>query len=234
MEKILKGLATAITDDEVVENSEIVMLHRWLTSIELPESGPVRELRELIDAVCADGIVTSKERSALLQFLKSLARHMPASDKGYEFEKYVLSRFDKHDYRIHEWRSDKFLRGWGGPPSNSSPDIELEHIQTGRRFAIECKYRTGLSNGKFMWATPRKRDNYIRYQQHNHTQVFVAFGLGGQPRDPAFFAVMPLIEIKYPGLFLRTLEPYRRNTNRLTLAEIEHPTRGSCVRQENS
>lgn len=229
MENVLKGLAKAIIRDGVVENEEIILLHQWLTSVDMPDTGPVRELRDLIDRICCDGVVTSKERIELLDFLKSCTKHIAPNEKGYDFEKYVLSRFDKRSYRLHEWRSDKYLRGWGGPPSNSSPDLELEHITSGRRFAIECKYRTGLSDGKFVWATPRKHENYVRYQQRNHIQVFVAFGLGGKPRSPALFAVIPLADIKYPGLFPSILERYKRSDDRLSLHEMEHPTRGSCL-----
>ena len=229
MENMLKGLATAIINDGDVDNDEIILLHRWLNSINIPSTGPAHDLRVLIDRVCADGEVTSAERRELLAFLKMVARHIPSSEKGYEFEKYVLSQFSKDEYRLQEWRGDKFLRGWGGPPSNSSPDLELEHIKSGDRFAIECKYRTYLNNKKFMWATPIKHRKYIAYQQKTHIPVYVAFGLGGEPTAPAFFAVMPLVAIQYPGLYIDVMAPYRRNGEGLTIDEIKHPTMGSRV-----
>ncbi len=224
MENMLKGLATAIIDDGVVDNEEIKLLHRWLISIDIPTAGPTQELRSMIDRVCADGKVTSAERRELLAFLKMIARHIPSSEKGYEFEKYVLSQFNKDQYRLHEWRGDKYLRGWGGPPSNSSPDLELEDKKSGERFAIECKYRTHLSDKKFMWTTPIKHRKYIAYQQKTHIPVYVAFGLSGEPMAPAFFAVMPLVAIQYPGLYIDVMAPYRRDGEGLTLDEIKHPT----------
>ena len=142
----------------------------------------------------------------------------------YEFEKYVLSQFNKDEYRLHEWRGDKYLRGWGGPPTNSSPDLELEHTKSGERFAVECKNRTHLSDKKFMWATPIKHRKYIAYQQKTHIPVYVAFGLGGEPMAPAFFAVMPLVAIQYPDLYIGRIAPYRRNGEGLRLDEIKHPT----------
>lgn len=223
MENMLKGLATAIIDDGVVDNEEIMMLHRWLNSIDVPTTGPAHELRALIDRVCADGKVTSAERRELLAFLRMIARHVPSSEKGYEFEKFVLSQFNKDEYRLHEWRGDKYLRGWGGPPSNSSPDLELEHSISGERFAVECKYRTHLSNKMFMWATPIKHRKYKAYQQKTHIPVYVAFGLGGVPAAPAFFTVMPLVAIQYPGLYIDIMAPYRRNGEGLALDEIKRP-----------
>jgi len=230
MDDELKGLAKAIIEDNVVEDNEIIMLLKWLATVDIPDSGPVRELRTLIDRICADEIVTSKERRELLSFLRIVARHTSSSEKGYEFEKYVLSQFSKHEYRLHEWRSDKYLRGWGGPPSNSNPDLELEHIQSGERLAVECKYRTHLSDKKFVWATPHKHKKYISFQQTTHIPVYVAFGLGGKPMAPAFFAVMPLVDIQYPGLYIDVMAPYRRNGEGLRLDEIKHPTIGSTLR----
>ena len=229
MENMLKGLATAIINDGVVDNDEIILLHRWLTSIDIPPTGPAHELRTLIDRVCADGIVTSSERRELLSFLKMIARHIPSSEKGYEFEKYVLSQFNKHDYDLLEWRGDKFLRNWGGPPSNSRPDLELIHKQTGERFAIECKYRTHLSEKKYVWATPIKHRKYASFQDSEKIDVFVAFGLGGQAAAPSLFAVMPLSAIKHPGLYIDIIEPYQRDGKGLRLEDIKHPTMGCRV-----
>ena len=230
MEAELKGLAKAIINDEVVENSEILLLHQWLSQTDIPRAGPLRDLRTLIDRVCADGTVTSAERAQLLSFLKAIARRMPPQEKGFVFEKYVLSRFNKYEYRLHEWRSDKYLRGWGWPTSNSRPDLELEHIQTGTRFAVECKYQTAKPSAFLVWTTPKKLDNYIRHQNEKPMPVFIAIGLGGEPSNPSAFYVAPLKCMKYPDVTIEYLKQFQRDDGRLTLDKIKHSTMGCRVR----
>jgi len=70
----LQGMAAAIIYDGVVENSEIVMLYKWLSEYG-PESHewPMKELKDLIEDICADRRVTPEERAQLFRFLKDFA-----------------------------------------------------------------------------------------------------------------------------------------------------------------
>lgn len=221
----LTGIAKAVIHDGVVENNEIIMMHEWLQEIDLPVNGPLSELRKLIDTICSDGEVSSKERIVLLQFLRNMARHVPSAEKGYDFEKYVLSRFDKKMFRLRAWRGDKHLRGWGSPISNSYPDLELEEIATGHKFAIECKYRKNLQADKFVWATPKKMSIYNSFQSEKNMIVFVAFGIGGKPSMPHFTAVMPLNSIKYAELYKSKLAPFQVSEEFLTLDYLRNMAR---------
>lgn len=70
----LQGLAAAVIFDGVVDNDEIVMLYKWLDQYrEESNEWPLKELKQLIEDICSDGIVTSHEREVLFGFLKSFA-----------------------------------------------------------------------------------------------------------------------------------------------------------------
>ena len=70
----LQGIAAAVIYDGVVENDEIVMLYQWLTQYEQEATEwPLKQLKDLIEKICADEIVTSEERIEIFNFLKSFA-----------------------------------------------------------------------------------------------------------------------------------------------------------------
>jgi NAD-dependent DNA ligase len=50
------------------------MLYEWLTQYaEESSEWPMKQLKQLIEDICADGVVTSEERSQLFRFLRNFA-----------------------------------------------------------------------------------------------------------------------------------------------------------------
>lgn len=128
---------------------------------------------------------------------------------GRDFEQFVITRFDNREYRLIEWRSDKFIHGWGGPESSRAPDILMEHIASGDRFAIECKFRSRASGNRLVWARPDQLDTYREYEVAQKIPVYVAIGLGGNPSEPENLFIIKLERMKFPDVLLYYLEKFR-------------------------
>lgn len=118
--------------------------------------------------------------------------------KGRQFEEWVVSQFPKPEYTIKEWRADKFKDGTYAE-STRYPDLEVElkWKNTTHLFAVECKYRSSISDG-FEWASQEKIDIYNKYAQDRHIPTFIIFGIGGSPSAPAEVIIVPLEKLQRP------------------------------------
>lgn len=128
---------------------------------------------------------------------------------GRDFEQFVITRFDNREYRLIEWRSDKYIQGWGGPESSRAPDILMEHVASGDRFSIECKFRSRASGNRLVWARPDQLESYREYEVAQKIPVYVAIGLGGSPSAPENLFIMKLERMKFPDVMLYYLENFR-------------------------
>lgn len=132
---------------------------------------------------------------------------------GREFEQFVITRFNNKEYRLLEWRSDKFIHGWGGPSSSRAPDLLMEHVPTRNRFAIECKFRSHANGNRLQWARPDQLQNYRDYETKENVPVFIAIGVGGEPHSPSSLFIMRLERMKFPYVMLYYLEQFRFPAN---------------------
>ena len=41
-----------------------------------------------------------------------------------------------------------------------NPDFVYKYMPTGEMFAVECKYRLGLNDGKLSWSYPKQLKRY--------------------------------------------------------------------------
>ncbi|HLY70824.1 MAG TPA: hypothetical protein VKR53_13925 [Puia sp.] len=117
-------------------------------------------------------------------------------EKGYDFEKFIVSRFQPEYFNILQWRSDKFVDG-RYPLSNLGPDLVFEYRSRSRtvRFAVECKWRSRFNNGFIKWAKDHQPRNYQDFQHKENIPVFVMLGVGNQPSLPAELYIIPLQDI---------------------------------------
>ena len=127
---------------------------------------------------------------------------------GRQFEEWVVSQFPKPEYTIKEWRADKFKDGTYAE-STRYPDLEVElkWKNTTHLFAVECKYRSSISDG-FEWTSQEKIDIYDKYEQDRHIPTFVIFGIGGTPSSPEEVIIAPLEKLQKPHVtekYLRSL-----------------------------
>jgi len=131
--------------------------------------------------------------------------------KGDDFEKYVVEKFNKPCFRLIEWRSDKMHNGVYAA-SSMLPDLEY-HFKTNTfdcYFAVECKWRASFFEGMIEWAKEYQLENYRRFSQEKQMEVFVLIGIGGQPSEPSSVYIVPLRHISSVFLHQNELQPYYR------------------------
>ena len=117
--------------------------------------------------------------------------------KGREFEDFVLELFDLNDtnaYSLLEWRSDKST-GVVNPVSNGYPDFVLEYKEgkKKKKFSVECKWRSYLPKRLTQpLIEPEQFERYKKYAAEKGQEVFIIFGVGGDPSMPEDLYIIPL------------------------------------------
>ena len=106
-------------------------------------------------------------------------------EKGIAFEKFIVSKFSKQQFKLLRWRSDKYVDGIYAS-ENRDPDLVFEYrSKTGCfRFAVECKWRSGFFEGNIQLAKPYQIINYHEFIFREKIPVFIALGIGGDPWMP--------------------------------------------------
>ncbi len=149
----------------------------------------------------------------------AVEKEKTAKEKGYAFENYVISKFDRKFFCLKDMRSDKGIKGFY-PESNKYPDLVLEYKPSSSQFAVECKWRADWwrredGEESIDWAGGDKKiQNYNEYAEKNKTPVFVVIGLGGEPEKPEHLFVAPLNALKYRYAKKSYLEKFiKRDSN---------------------
>jgi hypothetical protein len=132
--------------------------------------------------------------------------------KGYDFEKYVVSKFDRNYFTLIEWRSDKEHDGVY-PLNSLLPDMEWEYADSSHviPFAVECKWRSNFINREIEWAYPEQLKRYREYQDDECIQVYIIIGIGGEPINPGQVFIIPLEEISNSILYANSLNDYKKH-----------------------
>ena len=143
-----------------------------------------------------------------------------SAEKGFKFEKYVLSLFDleRYDkdkaaaYKIVLWTGDYGKNTCYKIETDSEPDLIIRHLESNIIFAVECKYRSRLYDDKIDVGKPRNLNNYKMYAYKNlDIPTFVVFGLGGQPDNPDQMFCVPIFKIKYFDTYINYFREYERD-----------------------
>lgn len=133
--------------------------------------------------------------------------------KGYQFEKYIVSKFDRNYFCLFFWNGDKRADGIY-PVTSSNPDLEYDYRDAGSiiSFAVECKWRSQFVNNQVQWAEHDQIEQYKRYERSSGRIVFVVLGVGGEPNDPQEMFTVPLSKIPrhMDMLTAEFLAPYKR------------------------
>jgi hypothetical protein len=127
-------------------------------------------------------------------------RYYDGYRKGSNFEKFVLSLFPENEWVIEDWTKDKSRRLRRQVESDKNPDLTVRSVKTGRRVAIECKFRSRPWINKFgitgiSW-NAYSHDSYKRYGEKENISVKVVFGLGGNPKSPERIFMVPLEKLE--------------------------------------
>lgn len=121
--------------------------------------------------------------------------------KGTRFEQYVSTLFPEPKFVIHDRTRDvsKFLNR--RVESDTHPDFVFRNTETGKSFAVECKWRARWAQGKEgdlgLWWNLPQWERYSSYQKESGTPVFVAFGIGGSPEKPNEVYFLELERLRY-------------------------------------
>lgn len=150
-------------------------------------------------------------KEAVKEGFKEVQLEAPPEKKGYEFEKYVVKKFDKTYFKILQWQSDKFHAGHF-PLNNLHPDMVFQYTdsRTTRKFAVECKWRAELFKGRVELARMDQLNNYKEFSNRERMPVFIVLGLGGTPTAPENVYVIPLDEIRSNCMNQKELDKYYR------------------------
>ncbi|TMI65369.1 MAG: hypothetical protein E6H07_05460 [Bacteroidetes bacterium] len=134
-------------------------------------------------------------------------------EKGFHFENYMVTLFNKRKFRLLEWRGDKIASNGVSPLSNSWPDLVFASLGKKKfHFAVECKWRKQFFEGGTDWADRYKIDSYLEYQRDKNMRVYVAIGVGGTASNPEKLFVTPLDHISmYPFVYQSRLIPFKKN-----------------------
>lgn len=159
-----------------------------------------------------ENIIAEKVTAAVMaKFSNVLVPGDVANNKGIEFEKYVVERFEPEYFRLKEWRSDKYHEGIYAD-SNRLPDLEYLYTDSRNQieFAVECKWRAKTDNGKLEWAKDYQFKTYKEYARERNITVFVIIGVGGQPSNPENLYIVPLRKVSTPVLSVWQLNKFRK------------------------
>lgn len=134
-------------------------------------------------------------------------------EKGFLFENYIVTLFNKRRFRLLEWRGDKIASNGVSPLSNSWPDLVFASLGKKKfHFAVECKWRKQFFEGGTDWADRYKIDSYLDYQRDKNMRVYVAIGVGGNASNPEKLFVTPLDHISmFPFVYQSRLIPFKKN-----------------------
>ena len=131
---------------------------------------------------------------------------------GQIFEEYVDDLFSKKYFVIVEKTHSTETNKQEYIESSMNPDFVYRYKPTGELFAVECKYRSYLIDGKLSWSNTKQLRRYREFQRERNIPVFIVIGLGGE--DVSVFDEMfciPLDEAKYPDLYPSVFIRYGRD-----------------------
>jgi len=133
--------------------------------------------------------------------------------KGQRFEECVINLFDEKYFFIIEETHNFAQNNKRYVESSLNPDYTLEYRHKGKkeRFAVECKFRSDLYQGKLKWSYPAQLKRYQDFEKERNIPVFIVVGLGGSDRCPDYMFCIPLKEAKYPALYQSVFEKFERD-----------------------
>jgi hypothetical protein len=127
--------------------------------------------------------------------------------KGELFENYVRAKiFPKSLYTLvhrthtHETNCEDFVE------SSLLPDFLFRCNASKKEFYVECKFRTNKMGEKYEWCKYYQLERYRALNEEKPTLLIL--GTGGQAGFPEKISLIPLVELRYTGLYPSFLDKY--------------------------
>jgi len=194
-------------------------------------------MSSLIQAVTADGVLTNKEKNmveqsaikydvdpkaafAQIDEILSSADNEAETEivdqekkKGDDFEKFIIKKFNKKFFTIKQWAGDKYVEGIFSEKTQQ-PDIIVEFNlgNYSKKVAIECKYRSSIFKGSVQFSYDDQLKRYKEFEQKEHTDVYIALGIGGKASNPEALYLIPLKSQDEPFITKHDLVKYKKET----------------------
>lgn len=130
---------------------------------------------------------------------------------GKEFEDYVAGLFGEQEWMIEDRSSDTAYKMGRRITGDLAYDWIVRHRRTGRRFIVQCKYRSRFYRDGIEVAKPFQLRHYRDYQRAKAWDYVVVLGVGGTPKAPEQLYLIPLERIRDTVLWRRELLPYARD-----------------------
>lgn len=130
--------------------------------------------------------------------------------KGREFEKYVVSLFDRNFFSIVHAQSDKSFDG-RHVETNQNPDfvLRLETNSGWANIGVECKYRSKVNkNYPIQFCEDYQLRNYQNFGYANEMNVFIVLGIGGTPSKPEEMYVFPIFDLRMNTMSYNALKSH--------------------------
>jgi hypothetical protein len=196
------------------------------------------ELNKVIEMAIADGVLTLNEKKLIKQIttekeldyneiIKNVEKQISElkidsetelidynEKNGYDFEKFIVQKFNKKYFHIKEWAGDKYVNGIYAD-TTPQPDIQLEFSfkqETGD-FSVECKWRQKLYKNGVEFATTEQLKRYRSFEKKQKNPVFIAIGIGGKAISPKQLYIIPLQEIDNNFIPIKELKKYEKKVN---------------------
>lgn len=128
-------------------------------------------------------------------FIFFIYRYYDGYRKGDLFENFVASLFPEEMWKIEDWAKNKSQHLDREVESDRRPDLTVRNLKTGKRLAIECKFRSRFwetKDGTGVFWDKDKHDSYKDYGDREKIEVTVAFGVGGNAKSPNKLFLVPL------------------------------------------
>lgn len=156
----------------------------------------------------------------ILKGIKKAGKHISALSgntfaKGDLFEELVVKLLPEQQFSIiHATTRRNDLSG-RRIESAKDPDLHIRHRKSNHKFWVECKYRGDLYEDKVNWCRQYQLDRYRAFQEERRPEkLYIVIGFGGMVTRPESLYCVPLDDMKYPDLYLTTLQPYWHPRNR--------------------
>ena len=116
--------------------------------------------------------------------------------KGVRFEIYASRLFPASNWVIADRTKDTSKKFGRLVESDMHPDFVFRYIVTGKKLAVECKFRSYFILGKYgdkgIWWKKEQGERYKKYGEVANVPVYVLLGLGGTPSNPNRVFLCPL------------------------------------------
>ena len=158
--------------------------------------------------------LTDFEQKQKIRIIKSVSNSTDQNEKnGYDFEKFIVQKFNPNYFKIKEWAGDKYVNGIYAE-TTLNPDILFKFSLKGEAFffSVECKWRKDFYQNSIEFATRDQLERYRRYEEKENLPVFIAIGIGGQAVAPNHLYIVPLGQIGSNILNKDFLEEFEKDT----------------------